>query len=59
MYEHVDIFMVQLHTSSKTDKKWPEKLRRYAPIKGNQEKTDRIIDIDIIDIIDNMDTIES
>ena len=32
--------------------KWPEKLRRYARTKGNQEKTDRIIDIiDLIDII--------
>ena len=25
--------------------KGPEKSRRYAPTKGNQEKTDRIIDI--------------
>ena len=37
-------------------KKLPEKLRRYAPTKGNQEKTDRIIDIiDIIDIVDLID----
>ena len=41
-------------------KKWPEKLRRYAPTKGNQEKTHRIIDIiDIIDIIHMLDIIES
>ena len=36
--------------------KMTEKLRRYALTKGNQEKTDRIIDI--IDIIDNMDLID-
>ena len=40
-----------------------EKLRRYAPAKGNQEKTDRITDvidiIDTIDIIDSIDIIES
>ena len=35
-----------------TDKKLPEKLRSNAPTKGNQERTDRIIDI--IDIIDIM-----
>ena len=30
--------------------KGPEKLQRYAPTKGNQEKTDRIIDVtDIIE----------
>ena len=43
-------------------KKLPEKLGRYAPTKGNQEKTDRIIDImdliDIMDIIDIMDLID-
>ena len=32
------------------NKKWPEKLRRYAPAKGNQEKTHKIIDI--MDIMD-------
>ena len=36
--------------------KLPEKLRRYAPTKGNQEKTARIIDIiDIMDLIDILD----
>ena len=40
-------------------KKWPEKLRRYALTKGNQEKTDRIRDIiDIIDIINLIDIIK-
>ena len=34
-------------------RKWPKKPRGYAPTKGNQEKTDRIIDI--IDIMDVMD----
>ena len=39
--------------------KMTEKLRRYALTKGNQEKTDRIIDIiDIIDLIDIMDLID-
>ena len=42
--------------------KLPEKLRRYAPTKGNQEKTNRIlyiIDIrDIMDLIDIMDHID-
>ena len=32
------------------------KLRRYAPTEGNQEKTYRIIDIiDVIDVIDIID----
>ena len=36
-------------------KKWPEKLRRYAPTKGNQEKADRIIYImDLIDMPQNL-----
>ena len=40
-------------------KKIPEKLRRYAPTKGNKEKTDRIIDIiDIMDLIDIIDIID-
>ena len=35
-------------------KKMTEKPRRYPPTKGNQEKTDRIINIiDIMDLIDN------
>ena len=40
------------------NKKRPKKLQRYALTKGNQEKTDRIIDIiDIIAIIDIIDII--
>ena len=46
-------------TVTTTMKKLPEKLWRYAPTKGNQEETDRIIDIiDIIDIINIIDIID-
>ena len=44
---------------SRKSKKLPEKLRRYALTKRNQEKTDRIIDImDFIDIMYIIDIIE-
>ena len=53
MLSSVAIIDVSAEEHISLSKKWPEKLRGYAPTKGNQEKTDRIIDsIDIIDLID-------
>ena len=52
-------FSKEIQVALQLCQKRPEKLRRYAPTKGDQEKTDRIIDIiHIIDIMDLLDTID-